>query len=240
MTIYAGAVGVLVTLATGQSLEHATVIEIHALLPDGTAAVWEAAESETTAGSIEYTTDDGDLVIPGYYSLSAYIEWGESSAHLGESCSLLVEPVPSVPATTWTYSSDFTTTRDQIRVMVGDVDSTDPLLNDSEIAQAYALEGSVLDGAILAAQWAAAKMARDPDTNFDGISTKRSQRHAMMLQTITRLEARRARGSLDFTPPSSSEISQVRDVYVGLPVEHQFGETKSPTWDVLDDEVLSS
>lgn len=239
MTIYAGAVGVAVTLATGQTLEHATVIEIHVLLPDGTAAVWEATESET-AGSIEYTTEDGDLDLAGYYSLSAYIEWGESSSHLGEPCSLLVEPVPSVPATTWTYNSDFTTTRDQIRVMVGDVDSTDPLLNDSEIAQAYALEETVLDASILAAQWAAAKMARDPDTNFDGISTKRSQRHAMMLETISRLEARKARGNIDFTPPSSSEISQVRDVYVGLPVEHQFGETKSPTWDVLDDEVLSS
>jgi hypothetical protein len=238
MTIYAGAVGVLITLATGQSLEAATLLEIHVLKPDGTTATWTATESETP-GSIEYTSVDGDLDLAGYYSLSAYVEWGESSSHLGEPCSLLVEPVPSVPATTWTYSSDFTTTRDQIRRTIGDTDSADPLLNDSEIAQAYSEEGTIVDASILACEWSLAGAAKDNDTNFDGISSKRSQRFTMIERIHSRLLARKARGNLDFTPPASSEISQVRDVSIdgssNIPVEFQSSETTSPTWKVIDE-----
>lgn len=232
MTIYVGAVGVLITLATGQSLEAATLMEIHVLKPDGTTATWTATKSETS-GSIEYTTVDGDLDLAGYYALSAYVEWGESSTHLGEPCSLEVEAVPSVPAATWTYNSDSTTTRDQIRVMIGDTDSTDPLLNDSEIAQAYALEETVLKAAYLAAQWAAAKMAKDPDTNFDGISTKRSQRHAMMLETIERLKARLKSSGLNWSSAIPSSVDQTTDTQE-FPTAFNPGSTGPIPWNEDD------
>jgi len=225
-------VGVLVTLATGQGLESATVMEIHVLKPDGTTAVWTATKS-ATEGSIEYITVDGDLDLAGYYSMSAYVEWGESSTQLGEPCSLEIEAVPAVPAATWTYNSDFSTVRDQIRIIVGDTVEADPLINDSEIAQAYANEGTVLDASILAIQWILAKMARDPDTNFDGISSKRSQRHAMLLATLKTLEHRKVAGLLDFSAPSASDIGQVSDV-VNFPTEFQHGEATPPPWDVIE------
>lgn len=35
---------------------------------------------------------------------------------------------------TWTYTPDFTTQRDRIRLLLGDTDSADPILTDEEIA----------------------------------------------------------------------------------------------------------
>jgi hypothetical protein len=81
--IYEGAVGVQIILATDQDLEDATKMEIHVTRPDGTEATWPATK-DVTPGSIIYTTLVSDLLQMGWYKLQAYVEWGSTSKHLGE------------------------------------------------------------------------------------------------------------------------------------------------------------
>lgn len=97
--IYAGAKGVVITLATGQPLGAATKIQIHARLPDGTEDLWDAfiatqIEDPDNPGAfiavtpadgyITYTTADADLTQAGDYKLHAYLEWGTGSVHFGK------------------------------------------------------------------------------------------------------------------------------------------------------------
>jgi len=96
--IYAGAVGVVVTLGTGQDLTLSTKTEILVKKPDGSEATWTAdiateREDEETKeiipltpadGYIRYITDADDLESPGDYYLQAKIEWGPVSSHPGK------------------------------------------------------------------------------------------------------------------------------------------------------------
>jgi len=96
--IYAGAVGVVVTLGTGQDLTLSTKTEILVKKPDGSEVTWtadiatEREDPETgdmipltpADGYLEYITDDDDLDRAGDYALQAYVEWGAASNHPGK------------------------------------------------------------------------------------------------------------------------------------------------------------
>ncbi|MDM7912802.1 MAG: hypothetical protein QUS09_06865 [Methanotrichaceae archaeon] len=86
--IYAGAVGVEIRLDTGQNLAEATSMKILVKRPNGTETEWTASQYDST--TIYYVTADGDLDASGDYVLQAYVEFGESSKHLGESVVLKV------------------------------------------------------------------------------------------------------------------------------------------------------
>lgn len=91
---------------------------------------------------------------------------------------------------TWIFAPDYTLVRDQIRVMIGDVISTDPLLDDAAIAFFYAQAGNdLVGGALKAAQAAAAKLAHECDTVASKAQARKSQRHAAMLDVIAQLKA---------------------------------------------------
>jgi hypothetical protein len=81
--IYAGAVGVELRLDTGQNLAEATCLKILVKRPDGTETEWLAQQYNST--TIYYVTVSGDLAASGDYVLQSYVEWGDSSKHLGES-----------------------------------------------------------------------------------------------------------------------------------------------------------
>lgn len=129
---------------------------------------------------------------------------------------------------TWTFTPDYTLVRDQIRSMVGDIDSTDPLLDDAAIAFYYAQAGNDLTGgALKAAKAAAAKLAREFDKDIDGLKTSRSQRHKAMLNVIAALEDEAAREGFSYTVP---EAGQVADV-AGYPTEMEHTDLGRPDWD---------
>jgi hypothetical protein len=123
---------------------------------------------------------------------------------------------------TWTFASDYTLVRDQIRSMIGDIDSNDPLISDEAIAFFYAQAGTATGGALRAAKAAAAKLAREFDKDIDGLSTSRSQRHKAMISIIEQLEKdvadEDAAENLSFTMPDAS--AEVADVD-GYPVEFE-------------------
>jgi hypothetical protein len=76
---------------------------------------------------------------------------------------------------TWTYSGNPTTsTTDEIRFLIGDTDSSDPLLQDEEIAYLYntwyTIYGTVFYVASIACETIAASYAREASHSADGVS----------------------------------------------------------------------
>ena len=130
-------------------------------------------------------------------------------------------------ARTKTYTPDFTTTRDQIRVKIGDTDTNDMLLYDDELAQAYAEGGSILAASILACRWCIAKLAREFDKSIGKMSTSRSQRHAAFLTTLETLRAESRETTLGWAIPT---ISYTNDT--GEPGE--FDGTAPPIYEPCD------
>jgi hypothetical protein len=128
---------------------------------------------------------------------------------------------------TWTFLEDYTKVRDQIRVMIGDVVASDPLLSDEAIAFFYGRGGSVLAGAILAARAATAKLALEFDKDLDGLKTNRSQRHKAMLDTIAQLEAEQAQGSFKFIAPAIGKIADSTK----YPKSFEPSDLAAPGWD---------
>jgi hypothetical protein len=129
---------------------------------------------------------------------------------------------------TWTFTPDFTLVRDQIRQMIGDVISTDPLISDEALAWFYLQAGSdLVSGALKAAKAAAAKLALEFDRDLDGLKTSRSQRHKAMLNVIEALENEAARENATYTAP---EAGQVADV-AGYPDEFEPTVLVGPDWE---------
>lgn len=89
---------------------------------------------------------------------------------------------------TWTYDSTVSTNRDKVRLLIGDVDSANPLVSDEELCF---LEGendaSIYDTAVAAIDVAIALLARKPESKSVGpLSLSYANR-------IKNLEATRAR-----------------------------------------------
>lgn len=90
---------------------------------------------------------------------------------------------------TWTYTPDFTTTRDQVRLLIGDTDTTDQQMQDDEIAYLATLYGSALRAASAACRSLQAKYARQADTAIDDIKVSSSQRAKAYGELAASLEA---------------------------------------------------
>jgi hypothetical protein len=76
---------------------------------------------------------------------------------------------------TWTYSGDPTTTsKDEVRFLVGDTDTEDPLVSDEEIQYTistwYPVYGTYFYVASVVAESIAGKLARETSYSADGVS----------------------------------------------------------------------
>jgi hypothetical protein len=92
--IYVDDIGVEIRLDVGQSLTGATEIKIKVEKPDGTTASWTATAYSDQV--ITYTTTSAgtpavtDLNVAGKYKLQAYVKWGDTSVHRGETYTMRV------------------------------------------------------------------------------------------------------------------------------------------------------
>ena len=80
---------------------------------------------------------------------------------------------------TFTYVSTGGTdsvTRDVVRTYIGDVDSSDPLLTDEQIALAISEAGNATSAAALCADWISATFARKSDKTVGDLQIRYSQR----------------------------------------------------------------
>lgn len=77
---------------------------------------------------------------------------------------------------TWTYSGNpSSSTRDEVRFLVGDTDTTDQLVSDEEIAYSVAEQPTTMLAAALVAQSIASKFARKADKSVGDLSIAYSQ-----------------------------------------------------------------
>lgn len=68
--VYVGDTGTLIELDTGVSLTGATMLEIHALKPDGTLVTWPATAA---LNKLQYTTQSGTFDQAGVWSMQASV-----------------------------------------------------------------------------------------------------------------------------------------------------------------------
>lgn len=96
----------------------------------------------------------------------------------------------------WTYSGDpATDNKDAVRFLVGDTDSTDPLVQDEEINYLLGEHTEPMLAAIAAAEQLAVRFAREVTHSADGLSYSASDLHKHYLAIADRLKSvhRRAR-----------------------------------------------
>ena len=88
----------------------------------------------------------------------------------------------------WTYGADpANSDRDAVRLTIGDTDTSDQQLQDSEVNYYLGLygdsgSGRVLPASIRACEAIAARYARQADTTNQGLSVGASKRHAHYLE----------------------------------------------------------
>lgn len=97
----------------------------------------------------------------------------------------------------WTYGADpANSNRDAVRLLIGDTDTTDQQLQDSEIEYFLGLfgvtgDGRVVPAAIRCCEALAAKFARQVDTTNQGLSvgaSKRSEHYRKLADDLRDLE----------------------------------------------------
>jgi hypothetical protein len=66
---------------------------------------------------------------------------------------------------TWTYTSDFTASRDKVRFLVQDTDTNDQLVSDEEIAFALAQNSNIYRAAAIVARSIGLKLSRELTLN---------------------------------------------------------------------------
>ena len=81
--IYQGAVGVVFTIDTGETLSGATLTNLKVQNPDLTTSVWVGTVSPSTPTAIQYISGANDLSQVGNYLICAYVEYGSTSKHSG-------------------------------------------------------------------------------------------------------------------------------------------------------------
>jgi len=93
---------------------------------------------------------------------------------------------------TWTYGNDpANSTRDELRLLVGDTDTSDQLLTDEEVAYYLAGNGDdALAAAPAACEGIAAHYSRQTDTVNQGLSVNASKRAAAYLTLANDLRDR--------------------------------------------------
>lgn len=89
---------------------------------------------------------------------------------------------------TWTYTP-VVTTRDQVRLLVGDVDNTDPQVQDEEIDFLLVQFGGVSTAAAVAADSIANRLSRLADTRIGDTMVYLSQKAAAFRKVAEQLRA---------------------------------------------------
>lgn len=109
----------------------------------------------------------------------------------------------------WTYSGDpSTSSKDAVRFLIGDTDTTDQQMQDEEINYLLTLYGGdVYTAAIVAARSLASKYARFPDVRIGDYSTSNSQRFNAYLALAKQLEQTQNVGLIHKAKPYAGGIS---------------------------------
>lgn len=97
----------------------------------------------------------------------------------------------------WTYSGDpSSSSRDHVRFLVGDTDTTAQQLTDAEVTAQLTISGGALSAAAALSRALAAKYSRKIDKSIDGLSLQWSQLTKHYLDLAKQLESQGAYSAL--------------------------------------------
>lgn len=106
---------------------------------------------------------------------------------------------------TWTYSGDpSASSLDEVRFLIGDTDSTDPLISNEEIAYALAQEANALLAAARICRAISATYARKADKSVGDLHISFKQSYDNYLALASELESR---GNMSSAMPYAGGIS---------------------------------
>lgn len=114
----------------------------------------------------------------------------------------------------WTYNPAIPTDRDEVRLLIGDTDTNDQLLQDEEITFLLSRAGDVTQAAIEAARTLQSKFARRADTTVESVSVKYSQLSNQFGKIVKNLEAKASKAAANniiVTGISEDAISAARE-----------------------------
>ncbi len=97
---------------------------------------------------------------------------------------------------TWTYTAPTVDSRDEVRFLIQDTDSTDPQFSDEEIDYAMSAQGTGIVCALFLVRRLLAKYARLVDTRVGDVSESASQRVAQYQAAIADFESSLVAGAL--------------------------------------------
>lgn len=110
---------------------------------------------------------------------------------------------------TWTYNpADLSSSLAKVRLMIGDTNTNDQLLQDEEINYFLTVNSSPMSAAVMAARAIASKFARLADTDIETASVKYSQKakgYADLADTLEKQSNSALSGGL--AGPSATGIS---------------------------------
>lgn len=89
----------------------------------------------------------------------------------------------------WSYDETLPTTRDQVRTLIGDIDSEDPLLDDGVIDFILTQRSTVLDSAAMAARAIAARVAGEVSKAIGRAREDLSDKYTHYMDLGNQLEA---------------------------------------------------
>ena len=107
----------------------------------------------------------------------------------------------------FTYTEGSTTTRNRVRLAIGDTDRDRALFSDEELDDVIVQETTVNSSAALACEILATRFARDYDFTADGSTFRKSSMSEMYSKMARRLRAR-GRGTVVVMPQRVDGYSQ--------------------------------
>lgn len=191
-----------------------------------TFSMWDAADPanvkidgvagsilDASAGKVRYNWASGDTDTAGLYYARFAIEWDTGAIESFPNDSHITVDVNAV-SSEWTYGANPGTgtdaqRRDAVRLLIGDTDSTDQQLMDSEVAFALDQNGDdVYLAAITCCAALEGKYASSVDEAFEGMKMSSSQRAAGYKSLSIRLTAQaKKNGSIGLGVPVAGGIS---------------------------------
>ena len=89
---YLGDHGLIISVSTEIDLTDATSYVFHVSKPNGVQVDWvPTPEEDLTTGILNYTVEEGDLDVSGFYLLQAEVSWG-GNRFVGEPATIEVLP----------------------------------------------------------------------------------------------------------------------------------------------------
>lgn len=158
----------------------------------GTQAITDGSVTVTDAvnGRVRYDWTASDATLDAGVYVASFAATLTGKVLTAPNNGMLVIEIFAETGANWDYRQDFTRNIDIIRLLIGDTDSNDQLLSDSEITYFIDLHGTPNRSASEAARAVAAKFARNMSRSIGGLQADFAAKHRQYLALADSLMAK--------------------------------------------------